>query len=214
MPISIPHTLHARTLCKQLFQDQHKVVFDAFLKKQEQATSAEPFWMPIINYGDAATDEPEAANIKAAFTSTNKFLTEELEQSHEFKCAAKRQAMLDVWICWIATLHNFALQLAIQDVDSSYRRFVSSDKHGIFSQTSHDDFPIEKNASPGYLFLVNGGEAGKIYFSKGYYSFVSYTPEVLREMLNLPTIEPACNSTHARRLFWSWLSASCWCWVT
>lgn len=61
-------------------------------------SSAETFWGLAVNFGDSATDKADAFDMNARFTTTNKFLTEELEQSPEMVWAAKRRTMMDVWI--------------------------------------------------------------------------------------------------------------------
>lgn len=67
------------------------------MKKEQQVTFSEPFSSSIVNSGEDATDQVEAANTKALFTSTDNLLTEELELSRELLWTKKRWAILDVW---------------------------------------------------------------------------------------------------------------------
>lgn len=63
-------------LCQKLFQDLQETNLDTFLKQQKQTLPAEPFWSPIINSGDPATDNANALNMEARFTTKNEFLVE------------------------------------------------------------------------------------------------------------------------------------------
>lgn len=58
------------TLCWQSFQGLHDAALDRFLKRQKQMTFLEPFWRPIINFGDAVPDKADATNTKAWFPLT------------------------------------------------------------------------------------------------------------------------------------------------
>lgn len=93
-------------LPKETFKKLHEASLKTFLKEQQGSGPSDSFWNSIINSGDAAKRKDDGEARKARYTSTNKLLTGGLEQNLELVWAAKRWAVVDVWIRWVATLLN------------------------------------------------------------------------------------------------------------
>lgn len=63
-------------------------------------------------------------------------------------------------------------------------------------QKACNAFPVRKDALPGYFFLMNGDEKGKLYVCKRSHHFVFYPPEVQREITDVLTLEPVVLPPH------------------
>lgn len=71
--------------------------------------------------------------------------------------------MVDFWIEWVATLlHLDCNNLFMTWIPTTGRRYLLTEA-GCSVQTDHNDFPVQKNASPGYFFLIHGDGEGKMY---------------------------------------------------
>lgn len=99
--------------------------------------------------------------MKPRFASTNKLLSEELEQSRERVLAAKRQAVLEIWIGLIAKLLNVDCNNRFKTCILAKGGWYFCTKARCSAQSGHNDFSVRKNASPGYFALINGDGAAR-----------------------------------------------------
>lgn len=133
--------------------------------------------------------------MKASFALTNKFLTEGLKQNPVFLWAAKRRVMFNLWIVWIATLLNLNCNELFKTRIPATGGWDLLTGAECSAQTGHNDFRVIKNASPRYVFLINGDEASELYVCKGTYHFSFYPPEVLCKIVDLLLSGPVSLST-------------------
>lgn len=61
---------------------------------------------------------------------------------------------------------------------------------GVRAQVRHKDFPAVPGCPAGYLFLVNGGNVGKLYVFNGTQNFVFYRTAAKRVLADLQRLEP------------------------
>lgn len=88
---------------------------------------------------------------------------EVLEQNFELVWAAKRRAVVNVRIGWVPMMLNLDCNDRFRTwIPASERRYLHTrDRRS--AQTGRKDIKTRKNASPGYLFLINGDEKVKLY---------------------------------------------------
>lgn len=127
--------------------------------------------------------------MKTRFTTTNKLLKEGLEQSIEMVWGAKHRIIMDLWIGRIRTLLNSNCdeQLKTWNLATGGQYLLTGAKCSV--QTGQKDFPVRKNGSTIYLFLLNGDDEGNFYIRKGFHLFF-YRRKALGQMTDLAVLRP------------------------
>lgn len=99
--------------------------------------------------------------------STIKLLMEFLESNAENICMARRRTALDVWVRRIATLLDLDQGESFKmSIPATGGRYLIADV-GCKPQVGHNYTRLNETFSPGYFFILNGSEEGKLYVMKG-----------------------------------------------
>lgn len=116
----------------------------------------------------------DSENGSARFNPTNTLLMSEFEQDTTLVRINKRKACVDVLVDWLAALPNLDQNKKYKtSIAFSSGRFLLTGE-GCKPSVGHNNIEILRNASPGYFFLPNGSEFGKMYACKGTLEFIFF----------------------------------------
>lgn len=181
--IATPDTMETST-----FAAMHATVYNTFGPDVLRSPARRKYWTPIINRG--SSDNRENSSGASRFTSTRRLLMHLFERSTDLVWVAKRRAVLDVWLCCIASLLNlYEGKNSKMRIPATGGRFLITGAD-CKAQLGHNDMIVRRGASPGYFFIANGPEEGKLYVCKGSHHFVFYPPTEKRKMADILKMDP------------------------
>lgn len=131
----------------------------------------------------------DSENGSARLNSTKTFLMSIFKWDKTLLCMANCSACVEDCVCWPATL-------LIVDQNEKYKTSICSHGWKILltrregkPQLCRSDIAICLNTSPGYLFLLNGSEFGKIYACEWRYKFISFLYSEWRKLILILKID-------------------------
>ena len=147
-------------------------------------------WNPICNTGDRTTDRRNDSLGIARYQSTNRFLTEVLEQNDNIQLAYKR-AHLDVWIAVLASflgLDNATVGKSMEEHEQLFLpvtggRLLFTGKNCVV-QTGHNDFLLRLiNQLAGCFCIVTGLEEVNLWATDHSHKFIFYPENTKKELI-------------------------------
>ena len=162
---------------------------------ERKSGSKSGLWSTIVNKGESEGDKENREKGVGRFSSTRKLLVEVTEKKEETVWAAKKRALLDVWIGLIlAGMGMINVPGQPQKwIPASGGRFLLTSKD-CPRQASHNDFDFRNhspNDSPGYFCIVNGEDPFPLWVIPGSQKLLKYSDDErkkLRDILKLEKI--------------------------
>lgn len=113
---------------------------------------------------------------------------------------ARCRAALQVWLGLIECTSDLNMDGELQSwAPKTGGRFLLSGDFGggVRAHVGHNAVSAVPGCSPGYFFLVNGGNAGKPYAYKASHNYVIYPTAAKRALVDLRKLEPIHLQTHS-----------------
>lgn len=150
-------------------------------------------------------DDEERDSSVWRYSSTYKFLMNQMKTDTANVRSARERAAINVWAGWIGDIIQLWDLKAVL-ISNSRCRFLLIWKQ-VPRHTGHNEYSIRAGKSPGYLTIIKGSEEPNMFVCESSHKFDS----IPRTKLSLWRIRLSCERSifHQLNVYWEWLPQIC-----